>query len=93
MIGSPRLLAFARAAVPALALAACDSGTPQPAGGVSQGEAEALAQAAEMLDETRTLPAAAIPPEATPEAAPPGDGASDTASEAAKAEMTGDKQP
>ena len=89
MIGSPRLLAFALAAVPALAVAACDSGAPQPAGGVSQGEAEALAEAAEMLDETRTLPAEAIPPEAAPEAAPPANPPAD----AAKAEMTGDKQP
>ncbi len=59
-------LAFA--ALCAAALASCDPGAPQPAGGVSKGEAEALAQAAEMLDQTRTLP-----DEALPEVAPPAD--------------------
>jgi len=49
------------------ALAACNSGTPTPAGGVSEGEAQALAEAAEMLDETRTLPDDAIPVIAEPE--------------------------
>lgn len=64
----PRLLTCAAFLMGALA--ACNSGAPQPAGGVSQGEAEALAEAAEMLDETRTLPAEAVPAEALPEAAP-----------------------
>jgi hypothetical protein len=50
-------------------LAACNSGTPTPAGGVSEGEAQALAEAAEMLDETRTLPDDAIPVIADPEEA------------------------
>lgn len=45
----------------ALGLAACDAGTPAPAGGVSKGEAQALAEAAEMLDERRQLPAEALP--------------------------------
>lgn len=40
------------AMLPAVMLAACNSGAPEPAGGVSEGEAEALAAAAEMLDET-----------------------------------------
>jgi hypothetical protein len=64
-----RRFAVAAAILPALALTACNSGAPQPAGGVSKGEAEALAEAAEMLDETRTLPEGAIPAEAAPEAA------------------------
>jgi hypothetical protein len=58
--------ALASAAILALTLAACDRGTPAPAGGVSQGEAEALAQAAEMLDETRRLHEAALPDMAAP---------------------------
>lgn len=78
----PARLVVACTLLSAPLLAACSSGAPQPAGGVSQGEAEALAAAAEMLDETRTLPAEAIPPEAMPEAAPP-----------AEAEMTGDTRP
>jgi hypothetical protein len=64
-----RRFAVAAAILPVLALTACNSGAPQPAGGVSKGEAEALAEAAEMLDETRTLPPGAIPAEAAPEAA------------------------
>ncbi|MFN3990384.1 MAG: hypothetical protein ACK4IS_08995 [Erythrobacter sp.] len=69
-------------ALPALALAGCDSGAPQPAGGISKGEAEALAEAAEMLDETRTLPEGAVPAEAL--ASPP--------APAEPAEMAGDTQ-
>lgn len=61
---------LAAAVIPALALGACDSAAPQPAGGVSKGEAEALAEAAEMLDETRTLPEEAVPAEAMPQAVP-----------------------
>lgn len=65
------VLAFALS----LALAACgDEGAGAP-GGVSPGEAEALEEAAAMLDERR-LPPEALPPEADPAAAP--------------AEMTGD---
>lgn len=59
---------LASAALFAAALAGCDQGAPQPAGGVSKGEAEALAEAAEMLDKSRTLP-----DEALPEVAPPAD--------------------
>jgi len=65
----PARLPIAWLALPALVLAGCDSGALQPAGGVSQGEADALAEAAEMLDETRTLPEGAVPQEALPEAA------------------------
>ncbi|MFL0672746.1 MAG: hypothetical protein ACJLS3_15370 [Erythrobacter sp.] len=70
MLRPARLLAVIAVAVPALALTACNSGAPQPAGGVSKGEAEALAEAAEMLDETRTLPEDAVPAEALPQTAP-----------------------
>ena len=69
MLSLARRLAITAAILPALVLAACGSDAPQPAGGVSKGEAEALAEAAEMLDETRTLPESAIPAEAAPEAA------------------------
>jgi hypothetical protein len=68
-----RLLLVA-ALVPALA--ACDGGGADAPGGVSKGEAEALEDAADMLDERR-LPPEALPPEATPTGAAP-------------AEMTGD---
>lgn len=44
-------------------LAACDSAGADAPGAVSKGEAEALDQAAEMLDQRR-LPAEALPPEA-----------------------------
>ena len=65
--------ALASAAILALTLAACDSAPPAPAGGVSKGEAEALAAAAEMLDETRQLPDAALPETAAPAAELTGD--------------------
>ena len=65
----------------ALALAACGGDGPDAPGAVSQGEAEALEAAAEMLD-ARRLPPEALPPEATP---PPGG--------QAPAEMTGDTAP
>lgn len=48
-----------------LALAACGGSDTREAGGVSPAEAEALDQAAEML-ETERLPAEAIPPPAQP---------------------------
>ena len=70
----PHLLGLA-ALLPALA--ACGDGGAEAPGGVSQGEAEALEDAADMLDERR-LP---------PEALPPGSAAP---SGAAAAEMTGD---
>lgn len=69
----PHLLLLA-ALVPLLA--ACDNGGADAPGGVSAGEAEALEDAADMLDERR-LPPEALPPEATPTGAAP-------------AEMTGD---
>lgn len=47
------------------ALVACDSAGPDAPGGVSAGEAEALDDAAEMLDQRR-LPPEALPPEAAP---------------------------
>ena len=53
-----------------LALSACDnSGTAAP-GAVSEGEARALDEAAEMLEE-RGLPEGALPPTASPELAEP----------------------
>lgn len=58
----PRLLLLA-ALVPLLA--ACDSGGAEAPGGVSAGEAQALDEAAEMLDK-RQLPPEALPPEAAP---------------------------
>jgi hypothetical protein len=59
----------------ALALAGCGSDGAREAGGVTPGEAEALEDAASMLDEQR-LPPDALPPEAGATPAP--------------AEMTGD---
>ncbi|MFN4020810.1 MAG: hypothetical protein ACK4IC_09870 [Erythrobacter sp.] len=59
------------------ALAACGSAGADAPGGVSAGEAEALDDAAEMLDQRR-LPESALPPEADP------------AEMTANAEMTGD---
>jgi len=47
-----------------LALAACGDEAAAPAGGVSPGEAKALDEAAQMLDERR------LPPEALPTDAP-----------------------
>jgi hypothetical protein len=58
----PRLLT---AAGLALALAACGDGGASAPGGISEGEAEALEEAASMLDERR-LPPEALPPEAAP---------------------------
>jgi hypothetical protein len=79
MTSSPALLRLALPALLAM-LAACNSGTPTPAGGVSEGEAQALAEAAEMLDEERRLPDDAIPVIAEPEeAASPAQMPSDTA--------------
>jgi hypothetical protein len=46
-------------------LAGCGSGGASAPGGVSQSEAKALEDAAEMLDE-RQLPPEAVPPEAAP---------------------------
>jgi hypothetical protein len=75
----PRTFAtLASAACFALMLGACDAGAPAPAGGVSKGEAQALAEAAEMLDETRRLPDEALP-EVT-----------GSSGQRASAEMTGD---
>ncbi len=60
----------------ALTLAACGSEGASAPGGVSEGEAQALEEAASMLDERR-LPPEALPPEAQPadltgdKAAPP----------------------
>lgn len=49
----------------ALTLAACGSEGASAPGGVSDGEAKALEEAASMLDERR-LPSGALPPEAAP---------------------------
>ena len=60
--------ALALAAAPAvLVLASCDGGTGSTGpGGVSEGEARALDEAAEMLEQRR------LPEGALPETAPPG---------------------
>ena len=71
---APALL-LALALLPALA--ACDSAGADAPGGISAGEAEALDDAAEMLDQRR-LPPEALPPEAAP------------AEMAGDAELTGD---
>ena len=69
---APVLLSLAACAL----LAACgDSGAEAP-GGVSEGEAQALDEAAEMLDK-RSLPPEALPSESAPPPVP-------------AAEMTGD---
>ncbi len=74
-----RPLACALALALPLALPACgDEGASAP-GGVSPGEAQALDDAASMLDE-RQLPPEALPTDAPPEGATP----------PAPAEMTGD---
>lgn len=62
-------LALPHALMLALALAACADEGAREAGGVSPGEAEALEDAASMLDE-RQLPPEALPSEATPTPAP-----------------------
>lgn len=75
----PRLPLAAALALP-LALTACNGDGASAPGGVSPGEAEALDDAASMLDERQ------LPPEALPsDAAPPPAGA--------PAEMTGDPAP
>lgn len=62
-----------------LLLAACDSGGGDGAGAVSEGEARALDEAAEMLEERR-LPEGALPPVVVDEGEPP---ASETEEEGA----------
>ncbi len=59
---------FGTAVVPALLLAACDSagGGSSGPGAVSEGEARALDEAAEMLEE-RELPEGVLPPVGTEE--------------------------
>lgn len=55
----------------ALTLAACGKADNEPGpGGVTVGEARALDEAAQMMEDQR-LPAAAIPPAAAPAAPPP----------------------
>jgi hypothetical protein len=49
------------AAAALLALAACDGAGPNAPGAVSKGEAQALEEAAEMLDQQRSLPPETIP--------------------------------
>lgn len=60
------------AAALALALAACGSEQAEAPGAVSPGEAKALEEAAEMLDERR-LPPEALPTDAPPETPAPAD--------------------
>jgi hypothetical protein len=72
--GLPRTLSLLLLAALASALAACDSAGADAPGGVSAGEAEALEQAAEMLDQRRLPPEALATepvPEPAPEPAPP----------------------
>ena len=59
---APRLAAMAGLA---LALAGCGSEGANAPGGISEGEAKALEDAASMLDERR-LPPDALPPDAQP---------------------------
>ncbi|MCR9181209.1 MAG: hypothetical protein NXH71_13405 [Erythrobacteraceae bacterium] len=73
----PHLLLLA-ALVPLLA--ACDSAGADAPGGVSTGEAKALEEAAQMLDERR-LPDAALPQEAFARGAAPDEMTGDTASQ------------
>lgn len=61
---------LALGALPAL-LGACDAGAPETAGAITASEAEALEDAADMLDEQQ-LPPEALPPEATAPGAAPG---------------------
>ncbi len=70
----PRLpLAAALAPALALALAACGDETAEAPGGVSPAEAEALEDAASMLDERQ------LPPDALPSDAPPAEMTGDPA--------------
>jgi hypothetical protein len=63
-------------------LAACGSQGASAPGGVSEGEAKALEEAAEMLEERR-LPPEALPPEAA-EGAVPEEMTGDTAADASQ---------
>ena len=63
----------AGALLPAILLAACGSGSETGPGGVSEGEAEALDEAAEELDKQQ-IPEGAVPPLDLPQPAQtPGD--------------------
>ncbi|HSJ78409.1 MAG TPA: hypothetical protein VK913_06695 [Erythrobacter sp.] len=61
----------------ALTLAACGNEGAKAPGGVSEGEAKALEEAASMLDERR-LPPEALPPEAQSPGGDPADLTGDT---------------
>lgn len=50
------------AVVASLALVACGTGSDSTPGGVSEGEASALDEAAQTLDQQQTLPKGAVPP-------------------------------
>jgi hypothetical protein len=73
----PALISLAATAL--LALAACDSAGPGAPGAVSKGEAQALEEAAEMLDQQRSLPPDTIPPLDVPPAATDAESADNTA--------------
>ena len=69
---------------PVLLVAACGSGSERGPGGVSEGEAAALDEGAEMLDKQQ-IPEGAIPPIEAPKAAP---AAQNSKAENAPAEAT-----
>ena len=66
------------ATIAAMTLTGCDSGSGRAPGAVSEGEAQALEEAAEMLDERR-LPEGTLPP--TPQEELAAEPAQDTAQE------------
>lgn len=70
---APCIPPVAAAMLLGMLLAGCDAAAPAPAGGISKGEAEALAEAAEMLDETRSLPDQALPETPAPAMSAPAD--------------------
>jgi hypothetical protein len=72
----PLLSLLLSASLP-LTLTACGEGAAQAPGGVSPGEAEALEEAAAMLD-ARRLPPEALPPEAEPPTTAPEEKTADT---------------
>lgn len=71
-------LSIAASLVLTITLAACSNEGARAPGGVSEGEAKALDEAASMLDERR-LPPEALPPEAQVSGADSADLAGDTA--------------
>ncbi|QFT76569.1 hypothetical protein [Erythrobacter sp. THAF29] len=85
MTGLPRP-GYAALVAACMALAACDGSSGSAPGAVSEGEAQALEEAAEMLDEQR-LPDGVLPEIDPSEIEAP------IAEEAPSAETTGDSEP